>query len=218
MNQKLPVRNPPMTASRLHQFVKSYESAFADWQLVSDEYFIRFEGPVAQVIGFEGLRSGAYRPANGIRILVAPNAAMQHQFLDIKHREVFATEHDQKKQKVIEAMEEQFTPLIRCALVPSEVLHLCESVATERTSDAYALSALNAACGNRERAIHWLDVLSRLTEKSDDELLDWEREYKEFGNELRHQLNDGRERTFLNNKREAETKRLLHGNAGTSDQ
>lgn len=207
--QKMPARNPPMTAKRLHQFVKSYETAFADWELVNDEYFIRFEGPVAQVVGFEGLRSGAYRPVSGIRVLVAPHAAMHHQFLDIRNREIFATEHEEKKQRVIEAMEEQFSPSIRRSLDPSEVLQLCESAATERTSDAYALSALNAACGNRARAIYWLDVLSRLTEKSGDELFEWERENMEFGNELRRHLKEGSETTFLNNKREAETTRLL---------
>lgn len=198
-----------MTAKRLHQFVKSYEPAFRDWKLVNDEFFIRIEGPVAQVIGFEALRSGAYRPTNAVRVLVAPSAAMLQQFLDTKNREVFATEHEEKMQRVIDAMEVQFIPAIRSPLVANEVLQLCESAATERISDAYALSALNASCGNRSRAIHWLDVLSRMTEQSGVELLEWEREYREFGNELRRQMEGGNETNFLEHVREAEKARLL---------
>lgn len=199
-----------MTAKRLHQFVKAYVPAFPDWKLVNDEFFIRFEGPIAQVIGFEALRSGAYRPMHAIRILVAPDAGMLDQFLDIKNREIFATEHDEAKvSQIVKAMEEQFVPAIRSALVPDEVLHLCESSATERVNDAYALSALNASCGNRERAIEWLDVLLRLTEQRKQELFDWEREYMEFGNELRRQIEGHSEKAFLDNVRKTEEARLL---------
>jgi len=198
-----------MTQKRLHEFVKAYVPAFPDWKLVNDEYFIRFGGPVAQVVGFEALRSGAYRPANGVRVLVAPKAAMLHQFLDIKNREVFATEHDQKMDAVIEAMEQQFAPAIRSPLVPKDILALCENSASERINDAYALSAFNASCGNRERAIEWLDILSRLTEQSEQELFDWEREYMEFGNELRRQIENQNEKSFLTNMCDTEKSRLL---------
>lgn len=210
VTRQMATRNPPMTAKKLREFVKSYAPAFEDWKLVNNEYFIRFEGPIAQVIGFEALRMGAYRPMNAIRILVAPKVAMLHQFLDIKNRETLATEHDEKRMsQVVQAMEEQFTPAIRNALVPNEVLHLCESAATERINDAYALSALNAYCGNRDRAIEWLDVLSRLTEQRKQELFDWEREYMEFGNELRRQIERHSEKAFLDNVRQTEEARFL---------
>lgn len=202
-------RTPPMTAKRLHEFVKAYAPSFPDWSLVNDEYFIRFEGPVAQVVGFEALRSGAYRPANGIRILVAPKAAMLLQFLDIKHRETFATEHEQKMNRVIEAMENQFHPSIRRPLNPKEVLELCEASASEKVNDAYALSALNASCGNRERAIEWLNVLSRLTEQSEQELFDWEQEYMGFGKRLRVEIESQNELAFLKGVQESEKVRLL---------
>ena len=118
-------RNPPMTAKKLREFVKAYIPAFPGWRLVNNEYFIRCEGPIAQVVGFEALRMGAYRPMNAIRILVAPDAGMLDQFLDVKNREVLATEHDENKiRQLVEAMEKQFIPAIRSALVPDEVLRL----------------------------------------------------------------------------------------------
>lgn len=199
-----------MTRKQLHEFVKAYVPAFPGWILVNNEYFIRFVGPIAQEIGFEALRMGAYRPMNVICILVAPKRSMLHQFLDIRNREVLVTEHDDKKvSQVVRAMEEQFVPSIRGELVPNEVLRLCEGAASERVHDACALSALNAYCGNRERAMEWLDILSRITEQPEQELTDSERRCVEFGHELRRQLEGRTEKAFLDTVRQTEQARLL---------
>lgn len=202
-------RNPPMTVKRLREFVKDYVPSFPNWTAVKNEYFIRVKGPVAQVIGFEALRSGAYRPSHCIRILVAPQATMLHQFLDIKFREVFATEHRMKIGLVIEAMKEQFIPAIRSPLVPKEVLGLCEDSSRQRIVDAYALAALNAVCRKKERAIEWLEVLSRLTEQPNRELYQWEREYLEFGNELRCQMEVNKEQIYLDEIRAVELAKFI---------
>lgn len=208
--QKKITRNPPMTVKKLREFVKAYAPAFPEWKFVDKEYFIRIEGPIAQVIGFEALRSGAYRPMSAIHILVAPRAGMLHQFLDVKNREILATEHNDKKvAQIIKVMEEQFIPAIRYPLVPNEVLQICESLATDRIKDACGLAALNASCGNKERAMHWLDVLARLTEQLEHELYDWEQECVAFGSELQHQIESGNERIFLDKVCDAEKVRIL---------
>lgn len=202
------IKTKPLTKRQLSEIVACYHAEFSEWKAVGSERLVRMNGPIAQQIGFERLRSGAYRPSAGIRILVARDAAMLHQFLDLRNREIFLREHDSVWRRVVGAMEEQFVPRVRGPLRLDEVRDLCEKSGGERTSDVYALGALNAYLGETERALMWLDRLQQLAEENPQDLADWEREDVELGRKLRIAIETNEVMGLLEGVMKSEVERL----------
>lgn len=197
-----------MTKTELREYVDSYKDLFTDWTKIEGEGYVRVCGPFAQPVWFENLRSGAYRPASAVSILVAKGTAMLHQFLDIRHREVLPREHKAMLPKVRTAMLEQFVPRIGLALEEQQVLAACEQNAGERLNDALAIGSLHAYFGNDSIAVKWLNVIARLTNDRSD-LEDWERERLADSKALANALEMGQAKEYLESIREMETARIL---------
>ncbi len=169
---------------------------------------MRISGPIAQQVWFENLRSGAYRPATAISILVAKGASLMHQFLDVRHREVLPREHDAEFEGVCNAMREQFVPSIISPLDANEVCRLCEERAGERLNDAHSLAALNAYLGNIDSAKKWIETLKRLMKDRSD-LEEWEKDRVNAANALQQAIENGNVRSLLDEIRLSEESRLL---------
>ncbi|MCD4825804.1 MAG: hypothetical protein K8S55_14520 [Phycisphaerae bacterium] len=187
----------PITKKQLREIVQCYAAVLPEWEIVGGDSMVRSEGPVTQQIGFESLRSGAYRPAMGIRALPLPTVAMLHQFLDIKHRETFLREHPSRWENVATAMEQQFRPSIRKPLDLREVKILCEQEAGESTNDLCMLAILSAYLGDSEEALSYCDRMQALSPPALAPQLEWEQRHKEFGRQLREAIQAGNERQFL---------------------
>ncbi|MBT3200821.1 MAG: hypothetical protein HN350_13000 [Phycisphaerales bacterium] len=189
----------PMTKKQLQVYVADYAHVFpaSEWTPVEGCAFIRTSGPVQQYVGFENLRSGAYRPVMMISTTAGPKRVVHAQDLDIKHREVFPREHDRMRDSVMQAMKEQFKPLIHNPLDPEEVLILCEREAPGKINDCSGLAAINAYLGHTDRALQWCDRLEIAQEELGRELADWERKLIKFGYRLREAIGRGDERSFL---------------------
>jgi hypothetical protein len=150
-----------------------------------------------QQIGFEALRSGAYRPMAVIWALPLPSVAMLHQFLDIKHSEILLREHPSKWKAVVAAMEQQFLPPIRRPLDLREVKGLCEQEAGERTNDLCMLAILNAYLEEKEQALACCERMQTVPSPTLAPRLDWEERHKEFGRQLQRAIEAGIEHQFL---------------------
>lgn len=191
----------PLTKKQLTEVVGCYAAALTDWQIIGGDRLVRTHGPILQQIGFEALRSGAYRPAAGIRARPLPTVRMLHQFLDVKHRQTLLREHPTKWRGIVAAMEQQFCPSIRRPLDLREVLLLCRTKAKDSTNDLCMLAILHAYLGDREQALSCCDRMQILPPPTLAPRLDWEKRHKEFGLALRQAIETGNERHFLNSAR-----------------
>ena len=160
-------------------------------------WFSRTCGPVKQQVWFEGLRSGEYRPASCVDILVAPDVVMLHRFLDIRHRQILLREHEAMRPSVIEAMTTQFRPHINHPLDPAEVLRLCEAESTDRISDICGVAALAASLGKSDLAFEWCKKADASLASLGRDPTDWELSYYDFIKQLDAALRSNDEATFL---------------------
>ena len=191
-----------LTKKHLLDCFRNYREAFPDWAVEHDVVLSRVNGAVRQQIGFQALRTGAYRPSCSIQVLLVPEFCyVLQQWLDVKHREVSLREHATKWPSVVKAMEEQFLPPIRNPLSVVETLRLAEED-TERNgidnlNNSTGLAALNAYQGNLERALYWCDRVKTCSAKMERQLGEWEVRKVEFVTQLLHAIDEGRERMFL---------------------
>lgn len=191
------IKIQPLTKKQLAEIVECYATVFPDWRLIDGNRLERSFGPVVQQIGFEALRSGAYRPAMVMRALPLPTVRMLHQFLDIKHVQILPRQHPVMWKSVVAAMEEQFRPSIRKPLDLREIKGLCEQEAKESTNDLCMLAILNAYLGEKEKALACCERMQTLPPPTLAPRLDWEERHKEFGRQLRQAIEAGNERQFL---------------------
>jgi hypothetical protein len=187
----------PLTTKQLAEIVECYARVFEGWEIVNRQIFSRRQGPIVQYVGFESLRSGAYRPWSAISALPLYTVRMLHQFLDIKHREVLFREHSNQWRDIVVAMEQQFRPSIREPLNLSDIQAMCEQQARESTNDLCMLALLNAYRGNKEQAVSYCERMQELPPPALAPRLDWEQKHKEFGHQLLQAIKAGNERQFL---------------------
>jgi hypothetical protein len=187
----------PLTKRQFAEIVHCYATVFPGWDLINGQVFARTHGPIVQYVGIETLCSGAYRPWSGIRCLPLPTVRMLHQHLDVKHRQVSLREHPSKWKGVLAAMEQQFRPSIRKPLDLREVKGLCEREARESTNDLCMLAILNTYLDEKEQALSHCERMQTLPPPTLAPRLDWEERHKEFGRQLRHAIEAGNERQFL---------------------
>lgn len=197
----MPVRLKPLTRAQLVGFFKDYRDAFPEWSVERDVVLFRAVGPIKQVIAFEALRSGAYRPSHGVRVAGPPGGGqILFQFLDIRHREVSPREHAAQWPLVVQAMEEQFVPPIRRPLDLGEVLRHGGEEATGDGANSVTLSSLAALSAHLEefdQSLAWCDRSSSRLAGMGRELADGESRLVRFNEQLREAIQSGRAGEFL---------------------
>lgn len=198
----MPVKIRPLTKAQLVGFFKDYRDAFPVWSVEHDVVLYRTLGPVKQIIAFEALRSGAYRPSHSIEVAGPPDGGqLLFQYLDIHHREVLPREHAAKWPAVVKAMEEQFLPDVRVSLDLAGVLQLGEEqIARDGSENPISLSSLatlSARLGDSDRALKWCDRLNSRLASLGREPADWESRLASFNQRLRNSIQNERVREFL---------------------
>lgn len=187
----------PLTNKQLGDVVDQYASMFPDWQVFGRVGFFRTRGPVRQQIGFEALRTGAYRPAHTIVALPLPTSGMLHQDLDIRNRQIYLRHHASRWLDVVAAMEAQFRPDVRKPLDLEEVTDLCEHQARNSTNDLAMLAILYAWLGRKIEAIHCCEKMADAPMPTLAPVPEWQRDRIAFGQELVRQIHAGTDRQFL---------------------
>lgn len=199
----MPVNYTPLTKKQLMECFRPYREAFPDWSVEYDVMLTRSDSPLRQIIDFQSLQSGSYRPVMAISILlpIPDGCSILHRQLDVRHRQVSAREHPTKWPFVLKAMEEQFLPSIRKPLDLVESLRLGEEEAErdqiENTNYTTGLAALNAYVGNRERSLDWCNRIEKQLKTLGREPAAWESRKGQFVRELRQAIELGKERDFL---------------------
>lgn len=177
----------PITRRQLVNCVADYQTAFPGWVVERGLTLTRNFGPVRQVIAFEALRSGAYRPSCSIDVLTTPSSQLLFSFLDIKHRQVTLRRHTEVWPHIVQAMEKQFRPSIRESIDVREIIRLAEQeIAEARAGNSRYLSgvaSLNAYVGDKTRALFWCDKID--ADLSSSVLTEWEVEVRQLAFRIR---------------------------------
>lgn len=195
----------PLTKKELKEYFQVFRDAFADWEVDAPYSLSRTCGPITQVIGFQSLSSGAYRPMCGVEVSGPPggDTPLLPQMLDVKHREVSRREHAEKWPKVLKAIEQQFVPDVRKPLDIAEVLRLAEEHAERSgiTNERYlvGLATLNAHLSHDDRAIEWCDRAEASIKEFAEStpLSEGMKKDSDFACHLREAIQSGRGKEFL---------------------
>jgi hypothetical protein len=186
-----------ITSKEIRGIVEEYHRSLPEWHHVSDETLVRTDGPVLQAIGFESLSGGEYRPVNYVQVLAAPAPGGRGR-VDFfaqtpkgRPRTASLRSHQAVREQMVEAMKREFTPAIMEPLNAPVVLDLCEQNAIPRSGEAYALAALNAYLGRRERALFWCFRYNDLVNQLGRPWQQWHHQQRAFLDSLEQWLKAG---------------------------
>ena len=142
-----------MTKKQLMGVVAEFATAFPDWTMFEDgTAFVRKSGPIQQMIWFQKMSSGSYRPTHVINTLPIAIPRMLTQ-MPFRPSTVAYKSHDRKWREMLSAMEQQFKPDIRKPLDIAETLILCRAEARETTNDLAMLAILYAWLSYKAEAV-----------------------------------------------------------------
>lgn len=198
-----PTRYKPMTKKQIREIVAEYAAHFPKWALYSDgTAFLREFGPVRQMIWFQALRTGDYRPMHGISSLALPEAhiRMLPQLLDVRNRESSLKQHASRMPGILAAMEQQFRPDVRKPLDITDVLALCEAEAgtmLDTTNNMTMLAILSAWVGRDAEAIGYCERMQHCSLPTLAPMPEWEDAMRTFGRELTGAIESGQGKAFL---------------------
>ena len=192
-----------LTKKELKEYFQVYRDAFPDWEVDEPYSLSRTCGPIRQVIGFENLSYGAYRPSCVIEVAGPPDggSSVLPQMLDVKHRQVERRQHATEWPKVLRAIEEQFTPRVREPMEIMEVFRLAEQEAEKGANGRYlnGVASLAVYVSQDDRALEWCNraeanfIEFGKTTPSPD----WMLKQVDFTHGLREAIQDGRGKEFL---------------------
>ncbi len=196
-------KHKPMTKAQLKAVVADYAAKFPDWTLVHDgTAFVRNSGPIQQIIWFQTLKTGDYRPTHGISALTLWEAhiRMLPQMLDVRNRESSQNQHTTRMPNMLAAMEQQFKPDIHKPLDIAEVLALCETEAgamPDTTNNMAMLAILNAWLGRDAEALDYCERVQHCPLPTLAPMPEWEEAMRNFGRDLAKAVGAGTAREFL---------------------
>lgn len=189
-------RHKRITEAELKSIVADYAAIFEGWKLFDGVSFFREEGPVRQMVWFEALRTGDYRPLCIVGASVMPTVRMLPKMLDVRNRTATLMQHAARKKAIENAMKEQFLPTISKPIDLNDVLRLCLADALEKTNDLAMLAILNAWLGKLDIARNYcLWAVKNLSPS--DPIPEWEMDIKVFCKNLTEAIDIGAASDFL---------------------
>lgn len=180
-----------------------YATHFPEWSLYSDgTAFLRELGPVRQMIWFQALLTGDYRPMHGISSLALPEAhiRMLPQMLDVRNRESNLEQHASRMPGILAAIEWQFRPDVRKPLDITDVLELCEAEACtmqDTTNNMTMLAILSAWLCRDAEALGYCERMQHCSPPSLVPMPEWEDAMRTFGRDLTEAIESGHGKAFL---------------------
>ncbi|AKM07956.1 hypothetical protein [Pelagerythrobacter marensis] len=198
-----PNRYQKMTKKQIKEIVAEYAAHFPEWTPYADgAAFVRESGPVRQMIWFQALRTGDYRPTHGISSLVLPEAyiRMLPQMLDVRNRESNLKQHASRMPGMLAAMEQQFRPDVRKPLDITDVLALCEAEAgtmQDTTNNMTMLAILSTWLGRDAEALGYCERMQHCSPPMLAPMPEWEDAMRTFGRELAGAIESGHGKAFL---------------------
>ncbi len=150
-----------LTLKVIGTITRDYYVHLPAWQMVGNDMLARVSGPIAQVIWFDRLRTGAYRPTCRIHILAAPDelgggTVVMSQLLGVKNRDIDIEQHTRLLPAVLKALQNEVSPPIHKPLDGHVVAGLLSQHSGGRPAGAYATACLYAALGRISDARYWM--------------------------------------------------------------
>ena len=144
----------------LAPILADYRKAFPAWRPVGPDCLVRLAGPLAQVIWFDRLRTGEYRPTCRVHVLVAPGSQggtpVLSQFLSPRARQATARTHPQRLAAIVHALRTEVEPSPDQPLDARQVATLLASRSLGRPANAFAVACLFGALGDMAATEHWI--------------------------------------------------------------
>lgn len=197
---------------RLREIAEDYATAFPGWSFYKDDFFFglwRSSGPIRQNIWFGVMSDGEYRLSHDVTAFVPhlqaignvkPWVGMLPQFLSIRDglQSISPSRHAARWRDAVAAMDREFKPSLREPLDLAKIVEMCiaETLGYWGENNLAMVAILNASMGRTDEARQCCIRLQSL-ERSDDDMLDWQRAMKAFGLDLLKAIEAGEEEQFL---------------------
>lgn len=196
---------PKITQPELASVVRDYAGELNGWFVWKRASLCRNEFPLQQMVWFQKLRTGAYRPMHAMNAIPYPMTGALSGILDVRHREATIKQHPSRWRGMLTAMEEQFQPAIRKPIDLEEVVMLCkaEADAVGEGRDNYAphqhtmLAILCSWLGRKAEALDYCERIYNRGPFAAEPITDWELDIQNFCRELTKTLHAGTEKAFL---------------------
>jgi hypothetical protein len=119
---------PKMTPAEFRSVVSDYASTLPNWKRTKKNTIERESFPVHQMIWFQRLTTGDYRPTNSVGAVPFKAKSIVHEVLDVKHRECRFKNHAARWGQIADAMKAQFHPALDAEIDLDELLRLCRQL------------------------------------------------------------------------------------------
>lgn len=152
---------PKITLSQIKAIVEQYHSEFPTWTVVGRDMLVRTEGWLAQVIWFDRLRTGRYRPTCSVSVLCARTGGggidVLTQFLGWRCDTATLQEHREYLfPLMVDSIKKDVFPSVLEPIDPIVVAEACASKAPNHVTTCYALASLYGALGRMEESRYWI--------------------------------------------------------------
>lgn len=151
---------PVIKLKEITNFVREYQAALPEWQIVEKDTLARVNGIIGQAIWFDRLRTGEYRPTFRVHVLVAPSelggTSVLPQFLDARYRSITPKSHSFMMNSVIMKMKSSIIPNISKPFDAMEIKNLLLYKDHIEIIYSYALAFLCAYFGEIEESRNFI--------------------------------------------------------------
>ena len=193
-----------ITQRQLRSIVDDYHQLLPEWKRIALSTIGRVEGASLQVIFFETLSGGDYRPMHFVQVTCVPRldrdskADFFFSHPEGRFNTARIVSHAELCPKIFESMRVTFTPSIVEPLQSRQLLELCERSAIPRSQEAFSLAFFNAYYGRFDRSRIWSNRFNELVDSQASTWQEWHHRQRNSLDSLMQWISCGESQKRLN--------------------